>query len=331
MAAKPLKNREDSSRVRHREIGDAEAGQRLDNFLLRIMKGVPKSRIYRAIRRGEVRVDGSRAAASRKLRAGESVRLPPLRQAENETVRPSGTARAAILHRIIYEDERLLAINKPSGLASHGGSGLSFGAIELLRASRPDLAYLELVHRLDRATSGCLLFAKRRSALRAMHEKLRGNAVDKRYLALLAGRLAGGNRRVDAPLATHMRRGGERVVMVEEETGKNACSIFEPVQIYHGATLAAIRIETGRTHQIRVHAASIGHPVIGDDKYGDREVNRRFRALGLKRMFLHAQALTFERPGSGESLCISAPMEPELQRVLEQLKPLGETTSGSSG
>lgn len=320
MTAKPLKNRKDSPNVSYHRVSDEEAGQRLDNFLLRVMKGVPKTRIYRAIRRGEVRVDGGRAAASRKLGAGEAVRLPPLRRPETEAPRSPDAARKAILGRIIFEDERLLAINKPSGMAAHGGSGVSFGAIELMRQARPDLAYLELVHRLDRETSGCLLFAKRRSALRSMHERLRENAVEKRYLALLAGRLDTGERRVDAALVTNLRRSGERMVGVDPDNGKRSVSTFRSVQAYPAATLAEVRIETGRTHQIRVHAAHIGHPVVGDEKYGDRALNRDFRKLGLKRMFLHAQSLSFERPGGGETLCISAPLQSQLRELLDRLE-----------
>jgi len=323
MTAKPLKNRKDSPKVSYHRISEEEAGQRLDNFLLRVLKGVPKTRIYRAIRRGEVRVDGGRAAASRKLNAGESVRLPPLRRAGGEAPRSPDAATKAILGQIIFEDERLLAINKPAGMAAHGGSGVSFGAIELMRQARPDLAYLELVHRLDRDTSGCLLFAKRRSALRAMHERLRENSVDKRYLALLAGRLRPGSSRVDAALVTNLRRGGERMVMVEPESGKRSVSTFKSVQTFSQATLVEVRIETGRTHQIRVHAAHLGHPVVGDEKYGDREVNRAFRKLGLKRMFLHAQSLSFEQPGGNELVCIAAPLQAGLRELLDRLEAGG--------
>ncbi len=328
MTAKPLKNRKDSPKVSYHCIGAEEAGQRLDNFLLRVLKGVPKTRIYRAIRRGEVRVDGGRAAASRKLKAGESIRLPPLRRAEGETPRSPDAARKAILGQIVFEDERLLAINKPAGLAAHGGSGVSFGAIELMRQARPDLAYLELVHRLDRDTSGCLLFAKRRSALRAMHEQLRENAVDKRYLALLVGRLGPGHSRVDAALATNLRRGGERMVIVEPDTGKRSVSTFKTVRTFPEATLAEVRIETGRTHQIRVHAAHLGHPVAGDEKYGDRDANRVLRRLGLRRMFLHAQSLSFEQPGSAETVCITAPLQAELRELLDRLEAIGGGPSG---
>ncbi len=320
MTAKPLKNGKDSPKVEYREIAGDEAGQRLDNFLLRIMKGVPKSRIYRAIRRGEVRVDGGRVSPPRKLRAGEVVRLPPLRRAEETTRKVPTASHRAIIDCLIYEDDRLLAINKPAGMAAHGGSGVSFGAIELMRGARPELPYLELVHRLDRATSGCLLFAKRRSALRAMHELMRGNDVEKRYRTLLAGTLTGASVRVDAPLLTHQRRGGERVAMVAAGDGKRALSIFEPDESFDGATLATVRIETGRTHQIRVHAAHIGHPVLGDDKYGDRGANQRFRSFGLRRMFLHASSLRFARPGDGRLLQIDAPLAPELVAVLDRLK-----------
>lgn len=316
--SKPLKENGQSGEVRHHTVTAEESGQRVDNFLLRVLPGVPRSHVYRLLRRGEVRVNGGRAKPDRRLDTGDMLRIPPVRIAARQPGSPPRRPRDALVKRIIYEDAHILAVNKPSGTAAHGGSGISFGVIELLRAARPDLKYLELVHRLDRDTSGCLLLAKRRSALRALHQQLREGAVEKDYLALVLGRWNRGREIVDAPLLTNLRRGGERFVCVDE-AGKPAVSRFRPVELYDIASLLRVRIDTGRTHQIRVHAAWLGHPVAGDDRYGDREQNRRLRQLGLKRMFLHAQALSFRRPGSEEELCISAPLDPDLTGVLERL------------
>ncbi|HYQ73210.1 MAG TPA: RluA family pseudouridine synthase, partial [Gammaproteobacteria bacterium] len=253
--------------VRLVEVSADEAGQRIDNFLARQLKGVPKSAIYRILRRGEVRVNSGRIQAKYKLCAGDKVRIPPLRVAAGSepVVRPA--VGMNLERRILYENNVCLVLNKPAGIAVHGGSGLSHGVIEAMRAARPDAPYLELAHRLDRETSGCLVIAKRRSFLRAFHEQLRTGEVNKHYLALLAGQWQGGKRTVDAPLRKNQLRGGERMVMVDSE-GKQAETVFRPVTRFAGATLMDVELRTGRTHQIRVHAAHIGHPLAGDTKYG---------------------------------------------------------------
>ena len=315
----------DAAAVRHVEVGKEEDGQRIDNFLLRILKGVPRSHVYRLLRRGEVRVNGRRAKPERRLDAGDVVRLPPVRVASAEGPRQVPTSlRADLRAAIVYEDERVLVLDKPSGLATHGGSGLAFGAIEALRADRPG-AELELVHRLDRDTSGVLVIAKDRGSLRILHALLREGRVRKRYLALVGGRWALGRKRIEAPLRTNLRQGGERVVKVHEE-GKEAASTFKPVRSFGArATLVEVEIHTGRTHQIRVHAAYAGHPVAGDEKYGDREFNVRMKQAGLRRMFLHAQEMAFTWPDTGEKCRVAAPLPAELNVVLETLarRPAG--------
>jgi 23S rRNA pseudouridine955/2504/2580 synthase len=314
--------------VRRVKAGDAFAGQRLDNFLLRELAGVPRSRVYRLLRRGEVRVNGKRKQADYRLAADDEVRLPPLREgpAQGETPGrvPDGLL-AAVRAAIVHEDARLLVLDKPAGLAVHGGSGLSFGAIEALRALRPDES-LELVHRLDRDTSGCLLVARSRTALRHAHALMREGAVEKRYAALVAGRWRLGHKTIDAPVLTNAREGGERVVRVHR-AGKVAVSTFEVAERYGGiATLMDVAIHTGRTHQIRVHAAFAGHPVAGDEKYGDREFNARLRALGLRRMFLHASSIAFRWPDTGSAFRAESALPPELAALLVRLReppPIG--------
>jgi 23S rRNA pseudouridine955/2504/2580 synthase len=307
--------------VRRVRVGDGFAGQRLDNFLLRELSGIPRSRVYRLLRRGEVRVNGKRKQADYRLVAEDEVRLPPLREAP---VRDEGPRRVpdalleTVRQAIVHEDARLLVLNKPAGLAVHGGSGLAFGAIEALRALRPEES-LELAHRLDRDTSGCLLVARTRAALRTVHALLREGEVEKHYAALLAGRWRLGRKTIDAPVLTHARQGGERMVRVHRE-GKIAISVFSPVSHHRDlATLMDVSIQTGRTHQIRVHAAFAGHPVAGDEKYGDREFNARLRTLGLRRMFLHASSIAFRWPESGSDFRAEAPLPVELASVLEKL------------
>lgn len=300
-------------------LGEDEAGQRLDNFLLARLKGVPKSHVYRLLRKGEVRVNKGRAKPDYRLQAGDEVRLPPVRRPEPGA--PTARGRSAGLElegRILHEDGRLIVLDKPSGIAVHGGSGLSHGVIEALRSARPDAPYLELVHRLDRETSGCLLIAKRRSMLRTLHELLREGRVEKRYLALVKGRWEAGQVRLEDRLRKTMR-GGERVVTVDE-TGKTAASIFRPVEIGSAASLLEVRIMTGRTHQIRVQAAEAGHPLAGDERYGDRDYNRKMRALGLQRLFLHSASVGWEDPTSGEWKMFSAPLPEDLREVLSSLE-----------
>ena len=304
--------------VQHLQIAKEAAGQRLDNFLLTQLKGVPKSHVYRLLRKGEVRVNKGRARPDYRLAWGDVVRLPPVRRPEAGA--PTAGDRSAGLRledHIIHEDDRVIVLDKPSGIAVHGGSGLSRGVIEALRAARPDAPYLELVHRLDRETSGCLLIAKRRSALRALHELLREGRVEKRYLALVKGRWELGQVRLDDRLRKSVR-GGERMVTVDE-SGKAATSIFRPVEIGAAASLLEVRIMTGRTHQIRVQAAEAGHPLAGDDRYGDRDYNRRMKGLGLNRLFLHAASIGWEDPKSGEWRLYSTPLPEELAEVVSRL------------
>lgn len=305
--------------VQHLQIAEEAAGQRLDNFLLTQLKGVPKSHVYRLLRKGEVRVNKGRAKPDYRLAWGDVVRLPPVRRPEPGA--PTAGDRSAGLRledHIIHEDDRVIVLDKPSGIAVHGGSGLSHGVIEALRAARPDAPYLELVHRLDRETSGCLLIAKRRSALRALHELLREGKVEKRYLALVKGRWELGQVRLEDRLRKSVR-GGERVVTVDE-SGKTAASIFRPVEIGAAASLLEVRIMTGRTHQIRVQAAEAGHPLAGDERYGDRDYNRRMKGLGLGRLFLHAASIGWEDPKSGEWRLYSTPLPAELGEVVSRLE-----------
>ncbi|MBM4218665.1 MAG: RluA family pseudouridine synthase [Gammaproteobacteria bacterium] len=307
--------------ARRVRVGADREGQRLDNFLLRELAGVPRSRVYRLLRKGEVRVNGKRKQADYRLAADDEVRLPPLRRAEaGEEIRRRvpDTLLTTVRDAIVHEDDRLLVLDKPAGLAVHGGSGLAFGAIEALRALRPDEP-LELVHRLDRETSGCLLVARTRAALRAAHALLRVGAVEKHYTALLAGRWRLGRKTIDAPVLTNAREGGERTVRVHR-AGKIAVSDFRPVKYYDGiATLMDVSIRTGRTHQIRVHAAFAGHPVAGDEKYGDRECNARLCSLGLRRMFLHASSVAFHWPDTDARFHAEAPLPAELGAVLGRL------------
>ena len=308
-----------SPQVRLVEVSREDAGQRIDNFLSRHLKGVPRSKIYRILRRGEVRVNSGRIQPRYKVKAGDRVRIPPVRIAAGPPAALPGHRLADIESCIVFENARLLVIDKPSGLAVHGGSGIRYGVIETLRARRPDAPYLELVHRLDRDTSGCLIIAKRRSALRALHEQLRAGQITKRYLALVRGRWTDGRRRVTAALAKNRLQGGERVVKVDAD-GKSATTVFRPVSVHAAASLVEVDLHTGRTHQIRVHAAHIGYPLAGDTRYGDSEFNRAMKTLGLRRLFLHAQLLEFTEPTSDEVLTVSTPLGDELKQVLDNLE-----------
>ena len=301
------------------QIGRADEGQRIDNFLLRELKDIPRSRVYRILRKGEVRINGGRVRPEYRLQAGDALRLPPLRRVLRSSSTGAAQGTGLLLEaRILFEDQRLLVLDKPAGMAVHGGSGLSHGVIEALRAARGDRAELELVHRLDKDTSGCLMLAKRRSLLRELHARLREGAIDKRYLTLLAGDWQRGRTIVDAPLVTRERRGGERTARVDP-AGRRAVSEFRPLQSFRGATLMEVALATGRTHQIRVHAAHAGHPVAGDRRYGDTAFNAHMRERGLRRMFLHAHSLAFDYPGSGVPFHVSAPLDDELRRVLDTL------------
>lgn len=307
------------------KVPEDRGGQRLDNFLLGQLKGAPRSLVYKLVRSGQVRVNGGRAKAERKLDGGDEVRIPPIRLAEEgERTPPPAAFLARLEAAIVFEDARLLALNKPSGVASHGGSGISHGAIETLRALRPNES-LELVHRLDRDTSGLLIVAKKRSALTELQALMRegdsdeGRGITKRYLTLLVGRMPEGTMSVDAPLLVGLRQGGERHVQVNPN-GKASLSHFRVLERRGGHSYCEVRIETGRTHQIRVHAQHIGHAVAGDDKYGDPETNKRLRdQAGLRRLFLHAASLEFALDGGKTPYVLNAPLAPELAEVLDRL------------
>ena len=302
-------------------ISAEQAGQRIDNFLRTQLKGVPKSMIYRILRKGEVRVNKKRIKPEYKLQAGDEVRIPPVRVAEREeaAVSPKLARVASLANAILFEDDYLLVLNKPSGTAVHGGSGLSFGVIEGLRALRPEARFLELVHRLDRDTSGVLLVAKKRSALRSLHEQLREKGMQKDYLALVRGQWPSHLKAVQAPLLKNILQSGERVVRVSSE-GKPSETRFKVEERYAFATLVKASPVTGRTHQIRVHTLHAGHPIAFDDRYGEREFDKQLGATGLRRLFLHAAALTFTHPHSGERMRIEAPLDDELKRCLAVLR-----------
>ncbi|TSE18379.1 Ribosomal large subunit pseudouridine synthase C [Tepidimonas alkaliphilus] len=303
------------------------AGQRLDNYLLRRLKGAPKSLIYRVIRSGEVRLNQARARADARLHEGDRIRVPPLRLPETEQA-PGAVHVPAREFEVLHEDEWLLALNKPAGVAVHGGSGVAYGVIEQLRQARPDLPMLELVHRLDRETSGVLLVAKKRSALRALQEQFRQRRIGKTYLALVQGAWPASRRLIDAPLQRYLRPDGERrvrVVAADDPQGLSAISLVRPLGSVQppgscgeaaalGSTLLAVTIKTGRTHQIRVHLAHAGHPIAGDDKYGDFAWNRALARCGLSRMFLHAWRLALQHPVDARRLTLQAPLPAELQQ-----------------
>ncbi len=313
-----------SAAVSRIEVDPDQAGQRLDNFLSSRLKGVPKSRLYRIIRRGEVRVNGARSSPSTRLEAGDVVRVPPIRTASPARVGPVPAALADADTLILYEDEHLLVIDKPAGVAVHGGSGIGAGVIEALKRQRQGDGFLELGHRLDRATSGCLVLAKSREALLGLHRLFRRDdaGVVKRYTALALGRWRGGRRRIDAPLARRRdaSRGRARVVVAED--GRPAVTIVEPLTRYEEATLVRVTLETGRMHQARVHLAHAGHPIAGDPVYGDFSANRRLAEVGLGRMFLHASNLEFPHPVTGVKVRCAARLGAALEQVLGRLHPL---------
>lgn len=307
--------------VKMLEISEDEAGQRIDNYLMAKLKGVPKSLIYRIVRKGEVRVNKGRIKPEYKLQCGDVVRVPPVRVSEKTQAPVSSKLNkvASLEQQIIFEDDCLLVINKPSGIAVHGGSGLSFGVIEGLRALRPEARFLELVHRLDRDTSGILLVAKKRSALRHLHEQLRIKTVQKDYLALVRGQWQSHVKVVQAPLLKNELASGERIVKVSPE-GKPSETRFSIEERYPTATLVKASPVTGRTHQIRVHTLHAGHPIALDDKYGDKEFDAQMRALGLNRLFLHAASIRFEHPKTGETLRLNAPLDEQMKGILKKLR-----------
>jgi 23S rRNA pseudouridine955/2504/2580 synthase len=313
------------SRVTQAVVGAEDDGQRLDNHLLRVCKGVPKSHVYRIIRSGEVRVNGKRAAASDRLRTDDVLRLPPIRVAQGREEIVAG-AEIKVDLPILYEDEAMLVVDKPAGIAVHGGSGVSFGVIEALRRQRPRARFLELAHRLDRETSGLLLVGKKRSVLAALHAMFReergADKLDKRYLLLVRGRWMESLREVELPLDKYLLAGGEhrgeRRVRVASD-GKPSRTVFRLLACWEGFSLLEAELCTGRTHQIRVHCAHLGFPIVGDEKYGDFALNRRVSGDGLKRMFLHAWKLRFPHPVSGEILALQAPLPDVLERFLKKL------------
>jgi 23S rRNA pseudouridine955/2504/2580 synthase len=307
------------SGVRFVTVDEHGVGQRLDNYLLRILNGVPKTRIYRGLRKGEFRVNKGRARADQRLEAGDVVRIPPIREAERgEAPRIPGFWIAELTRRIVHEDPGLLVINKPSGLAVHGGSGLNFGLIECLRQMRPQDRYLELVHRLDRDTSGLIMIARKASTLRELHRQLRDDRVDKRYLALAVGQWPRHQGLVEAPLAKNTLQSGERMVRVARD-GKQAATEFSVIERFSTATLLEAKPITGRTHQIRVHAQFAGHPLLGDDKYADDAAHALARELGLRRLFLHARSLSFTLPDTGHYR-FQAPLDEDLELILDKLR-----------
>jgi len=296
------------------EVGEEAEGQRVDNFLLRIAKGVPKSHIYRIVRSGEVRVNKGRVAADYRLQLGDQLRVPPMRTAE----RPSQAAVPARDFEIALEDEALIVIDKPAGVAVHGGSGVSFGVIEQLRRARPLAKFLELAHRLDRDTSGLLVVAKKRMALTNLHDLFRDGGISKRYLALVKGRWRNELQHVRLPLHKYLTADGERRVSVNAE-GKPSHSIVRLVARWENFSLVEVELKTGRTHQIRVHLAHLGFPIVGDDKYGDFPLNKTLQKTGLGRMFLHAAKLALPHPLSGIPLALESPLPTELRNFTEKL------------
>lgn len=301
--------------VRFVTVSEDFAGQRLDNFLMRELKGVPKSKIYNILRRGEVRVNKARAKPAYKLLAGDVLRIPPVRLAQRTAVPVSKSLAERIRDAVLYEDEGLMIVNKPSGLAVHGGSGVSLGLIESLRQLYPEQAHLELVHRLDRDTSGCVMISKKRSVLKELHQLLqKKHAVDKRYLALVSGAWPMRKSQVNVRLQKNVLQSGERMVRAGLE-GKVSLTQYRLLERIEGASLVEASPITGRTHQIRVHCQYAGHPILGDDKYGDDAANQRFRERGLRRLFLHAHSLSFEL--AGRRISVQAPLPDELDIVLK--------------
>lgn len=309
-------NKDTKKPVKKLVITESYSGQRIDNFLFNYFKNVPKGRIYKGVRKGEVRINGKRIQPLYKLQINDIVRIPPFQEAEQpEKPKASASLGNFIDSNIIYEDKHLIILNKPSGLAVHGGSGISTGIIEALKQRYP--ADIELVHRLDRETSGCLLIAKKRSVLKELHQLLFEHKVKKTYLALLKGRMIKSEYSVDFPL-TKKEGSTNRVVKVSPD-GKTALTVFKPLRQFKSCTLAEVELHTGRMHQIRVHASAIGHPVAGDDKYGDKIFNREIQKMGLKRLFLHAAMLEFRLSALDDRISLCACLEPDLLELLRKL------------
>jgi 23S rRNA pseudouridine955/2504/2580 synthase len=298
-------------------VGEEEAGQRIDNFLFKRLKGVPKTRIYRILRRGEVRVNSRRAPVDYRVEMGDRLRVPPVRVAvaRPEIQRPT---KPRLTARVIYEDDVMVALDKPAGWAVHGGSGVSRGIVEQFRAEHPDWKFLELVHRLDRETSGVLLLARKRSALLDLHRQLREGKTEKYYLALVTGCWPDAWRSVRLPLERRVTAEGEKRVRVSD-AGQEAHTVFRLLTAWKEFSLLEAELRTGRTHQIRVHLAHLAFPIAGDDKYGDFELNKRLARQGLKRMFLHARRMVISHPVTGERLELEAPLPHDLQSFVDRL------------
>lgn len=304
--------------VTRQRVGEEAEGQRIDNYLLKLLKGVPKSHVYRILRSGEVRVNGGRAKPDCRLHIGDELRVPPVRLAATPT-RATPPANAALERAILFEDEHLIALDKPAGLAVHGGSGVNFGVIEQLRAQRPQARFLELVHRLDRDTSGVLLLAKKRSALTALHAELRAQRVNKHYLVLVKGKWQKPRQSVRLNLHKYLLASGERRVAVKAD-GQESHTVFELKKAWEHFSLLQAELRTGRTHQIRVQLAHLGYPIAGDDKYGDFPLNKELGRRGLRRMFLHASSVGFKHPATGAMVKMEAPLPRELREFLQSLE-----------
>ncbi len=311
--------KQSEGRVHYLTIDPDYAGQRIDNFLLTRLKGVPKTRIYRILRKGEVRVNKKRIDPSYRLQAGDQVRVPPVQMSEQTAPEtPSRSLMTLLSQRILYEDNQLFIINKPSGIPVHGGSQVKIGIVEALRCMYPKLPHLELAHRLDADTSGCLVLAKKRGVLKELHQLLREGKMRKIYWALTKGHWKSTELRVDVPLQKNHLSSGERIVKVDQE-GKSSLTVFVPLETFAGMTLVEAHLHTGRTHQIRVHAQYRHHPIAGDPKYGDKTFNKQMREQGLKRLFLHANSIEFLLPSTGEVVRVSAPLDADLKACLTGL------------
>ena len=308
------------NKAQHIQISAEHAGRRIDNFLMGYLKSVPKTRIYQMLRRGEVRINSARIKQDYRLQAGDDIRIPPLfikNGGKNEQQAPA-FLQQLLDKSVLYEDDGLLVLNKPAGITVHGGTKQKYGIIETLRLQKPDIQFLELVHRLDKETSGCLLIAKDHRVLRVLHDYLRNGKIEKHYLTLLKNRLKKKYLEVCLPLKKNRLISDERLVQVDKN-GKHAITRFFVDKYYSSASLVRVELITGRTHQIRVHAAQVGHPVVGDAKYGDRDFNKEMRRAGLKRLFLHAESIKFIAPNSGKPINIKAPLTDELIKVLDDL------------
>lgn len=310
-------NTQKQTQVQYQVINEDRQGQRLDNFLIASLKGLPKSHIYRIIRKGEVRVNKKRAKPDYRLRTGDIVRLPPLTISERTQINNIPDALLQrFKERVLYESDTLVILNKPIGIPVHGGTEVSLSVIDVARKLWPHSKNIELAHRLDKETSGCLILAKKRSALRIVHSLLREGKVHKKYIVLVKGQWKGGPKVVELALQKNQLQSGERMVFIDEQ-GKKAKTTFTPLQIFPKVSLLEADIETGRTHQIRVHAASLGHPVVGDEKYGDHDFNKQAKKLGFKRMFLHAHSIEFQWPEDQKIISVATPLDPEFAKAIE--------------